>query len=745
MRGVSSAVGEKGIKLETFQWMILKNNILQKEEIMGSKRAFYLLVMVLALSLTVYGCGGSGDGGGGTAAGIYTINTSGADGGPNGGSGGDGGYVDIEMYYGSQGPMEILRTGAANASWTPTTAVVNLGGNPLAIAADTTIAVVTVEPASGTPYLLADDFDLYISDGDTVLANETPVTGISVASGITLTLGLNYSAATGARIDLSNDIDNHGTITTVDYSATQRGNLRLYMASYHGNSAIDTSGTHDGQSGGYVYLSPNYSFFNNGTINTSGYGSATGAAGNGGYVDIYSDYRLENTGDITTDGGTASGSGTTGGNAGYIDLEAGYGDLFNSGDLSSRGGDGVTAGGNGDWQFLYVDYVGDLLNSGDLDTSGGDATAGNGGYGDWLGLYAYGGGIINSGDLTTTGGATTDAASNGGNGGDIDIYVDYGYIYEYTPAGDILFSGNIDTSGGLAVTGTGATGNGGSGGDFEIDGDYDYYPMGQRIALLGYTDINTSGGNGNYGGYGNWVELYCDYGYTDTGLYTPGCNITNEANIDAIGGSVVAGATTTPANGGDGGSFYMETEYYYGMFDPDLDKVVNTGNINTSGGNSLESTTNNIGDAGYVWIWGYNGVTNSGDITAVGGDDLGTDGGTTGFGNAGDDVEMYAELGPVKNSGDLDSSGGDGEYDGGKADNIDLYGPEVTNSGNLTAVGGNADPLLAGSTGGNGDDVELYAPGGRDDITQSGTVTNNGGTGATAGTDGDYILGGELM
>ncbi len=724
--------------------MIFKKQYVTKEEIMGSKRAFYLLFMLLTLSLTVYGCGGSGDGGG-TTAGIYTINTSGADGGPNGGSGGSGGYFDLEMYYGSGGSIEVLKTGAANASWTPTTAVVNLGSNPLAIAADTTIAVVTVEPATGTPYLIADIYSLYISDGDTVLGNEPPVTGISVASGITLTLGLNYSTATGTRFYLYNDIDNHGTITTVDYDATQRGNLRLYMASYHGNSAIDTSGTQDGQSGGYVYLSPNYSFFNNGTINTSGYGSATGAAGNGGDVGIWPDYRLENTGDITTDGGTASGAGTTGGNAGYIDLEAYYGDLFNSGDLSSRGGDGVTAGGNGDWQFLYVGSVGDLLNSGDLDTSGGDATGGNGGYGDWIGLYAYGGGIINTGDLTTTGGATTDVASNGGSGGDIDVYVDYGYIYQYTPAGDILFSGNINTSGGLAVTSTGATGNGGSGGDINIDGDFDYYPMGQRIALLGYSGIDTSGGDGNYGGSASWVEFYCDESYSDDGTYGPGCNITNEADLNTMGGDVVAGATTTPANGGDGGSVYLETDYYYGMLDSSLDHVVNRGNIDTSGGDSLESTTNNVGDAGYVWIWGYNSVTNSGDITAVGGDDFGTDGGTTGYGNAGDDVELFAQLGPVKNTGDLDSSGGDGEYDGGRADNIDLFGPEVKNSGNLTANGGDADASLAGSTGGNAEDVELYAPGGRDDITQSGTVTNNGGTGATVGTDGDYILGGELM
>jgi hypothetical protein len=239
--------------------------------------------------------------------------------------------------------------------------------------------------------------------------------------------------------------------------------------------------------------------------------------------------------------------------------------------------------------------------------------------------------------------------------------------------------------------------------------------------------------------------LFCEYGYTDIGVYTPGGSIINEVDINATGGSVVAAATIIPANGGDGGYVDMETDTYYGMFDPDIDKVVNSGNIDTSGGDSLESTTSSAGDAGYVWFWGYNGVTNSGNITARGGDDLGTDGGITGYGNYGDYIELYAELGPVNNSGDLTTDGGDGEYTGANANVIELFGPEVSNSGALAANGGDADPSLAGSAGGDGYDVELFCPGGMQGITQTGTVTNDGGAGETAGSDGDYILGGQLL
>jgi hypothetical protein len=308
-----------------------------------------------------------------------------------------------------------------------------------------------------------------------------------------------------------------------------------------------------------------------------------------------------------------------------------------------------------------------------------------------------------------------------------------------------VFSGNVDTSGGLAVTdvGVGATGSGGSGGYFWIKANYDYYPLGQQIALLGYSGIDTSGGDGNDGGTGGDVDLFCDEGYDyQTGLYTASCSITNEVDINATGGSVVAAATNIPANGGDGGYVEMETDIYYGVFYPDIDKVANSGNIDTSGGDSLEDTSS-PGNAGYVWIWGYNGVTNSGNISARGGDNLGTDG--SGYGNNAEAVELYAELGPVTNSGDLSTDGGDGEDTGGNASVLGLFGPEVSNSGALTANGGDADPSLAGSWGGDGSVVELFSPGGMQGITQTGTVTNDGGAGATSGSDGDYYLGGQLL
>ena len=712
---------------------------------MRIKRSVAVL-LVLSFHVFLFACGGDGGVTSTTseavsgAAGIFTINTSGADGGPDGGSGGDGGYVGIYMPYGSIGALQVMSSGAADASFTPTASTPNLGDNPLAITVDTTITVEAAEPAAaGTPYLLMNNSNVYISDGDP--APDIPVTGISVAAGTTLTVELNYT--TYARVALSNDMDNHGTITTVDFDPTQRGNLQLYLNSYHGNSTIDTSGTQDGQHGGYVQITPVYYFFNHGTINTSGADSTTGAAGDGGDVVIYTTggygIGIENTGNITANGGTASAGGTSGGNSGHLDWQTEL-SIHNSGNLSCRGGDGVESGGDSNGMYFAVNAIGNLSNSGDLNTSGG--TGATGGFGGSIDMYAYGGGIVNSGNLTTKGGDTTDPSFDGGPGGSIYVYVFYSpFGPTDAPAGNIMFSGNVDASGGLAVTDALATGNGGSGGSFEIEGNYDSYPSGQRIALLGYAGIDASGGGGNYGGTGGDVELYCDYGYvylSDADFYSPSCNITNEADVNAAGGSVLATATT-PAYGGSGGSVNIWTDQYYGMFDPDIDKVVNSGNIDTSSGTNLES--GEYESAGNVWIWGYNGVTNSGNITARGGDDLGTDG----TGNDGNDVQLYAELGPVSNSGNLGTDGGDGEFLGGYAYAIELFGPEVSNSGALTANGGDADPSLADSEGGVGGDVTLFSPDGMQGITQTGTVSNDGGTGETPGPDGNYYLGGQLL
>jgi len=701
------------------------------------KRLLSSLACATVLPVALSGCGGGGDDSPSTTTtpGNYTITAQGGLGGANGGAGGSGEYVSLYKESGS-GDIEILRTGKANASFTSQTPSTNLGDNPLAFTVDTTIDVVSAEPAAGIPYLVANSTTLRISDGNTTLGDEDPVTGLSVASGATLTLALNYT--TYSYLSLSNDVDNSGTITTEDDSATARGGLRLYPASYIGKngSSINTSATLDSQSGGFLRVSADYSIYNHGDISTFGADSAAGSAGDGGYVDLNSNYLTQNTGNINSYGGNATVG--TAGDGGSIDLEADYSHLHNSGDMNSSGGNGTT-GGQGDNVYFYA-YNGNLLNSGDINSSGGNSSAGDGGSAGDIDSEVYGGKLVNSGNLTAMGGDTTNSASNAGSGNNVYFYSEYGSIYEYTPANEMIISGNINTSGGNAVSN--GTGDGGSAGYIEAE-HYSYdYPTEAGIAFLGYTDINTSGGDGNYGGSAEDLSLYNDYAWSDADIYVPSGNVTNEANLTAKGGNVVAIATTTPANGGSGGDFNLETEYNYGYMVPELEKVHNTGNADLSGGSSLESTTSSTGRSGYVWFWGYNGVDNSGIIVSNGGDDLGTDGGTTGYGNYANDIEFYAELGPVRNSANLTNNGGHGEYHGGNSDGIELYGPTVINSGNLTSNGGNADETLASSTGGYGGWIELYSPDSLLGVSHSGAVSHTAGTGDTVNNYGAFIKGG---
>ncbi|MBI3188588.1 MAG: hypothetical protein HYZ31_12075, partial [Gammaproteobacteria bacterium] len=101
------------------------------------------------LPFLIASCGSDGP-----ATGVYTINATGGLGGSNGGTGGDGDYLNAYKEAGL-GNVEMLRAGSANASFTSTTPATSLGDNAVAITANTTIGVETIEPATGTPYLIA--------------------------------------------------------------------------------------------------------------------------------------------------------------------------------------------------------------------------------------------------------------------------------------------------------------------------------------------------------------------------------------------------------------------------------------------------------------------------------------------------------------------------------------------------------------------------------------------------------------
>jgi len=715
------------------------------------------LSLICASILAATGCSDDDndtpDTGGTTPAvpGQFIINASGGLGGSD--TGGLGGVAqDIEVYKYGKGDLIVSNEGEADASFTPSTATGNTGDTPLVISANTSIVnLVVTDPRPTTvdaPYTIGTSNVIYLSPGSgNVAGGGDPadgdvVTGIEVTSGFTLTVALNQT--TEAEISVDNDIINNGTITTEDISTTQTGNLRLIVASYIGSGAIDTSGTlsADEQDGGDIRIDSDYGIYNNSTLNTSGSdGDASNSAGNGGDVYLYAGTRLENTAAITTDGGDSVNTGFGGGDAGQVYLEGQWGDMHNNATISSTGGDGASFGGDGAYVWLYADSTGDLINSGDVTTTGGNATEGTAGNGGEIEIEDDGGRLIFNADLTTTGGSTTDNASNGGSGG-------YIYFYNYDtsfynanddqPGGDMLISGTMNLKGGDAVS-TG-TGDGGSAGQFYVEQENDDQDDVEKVIhLLGYTDMIARGGDGYNAGQGE--DYYLGH-YESNNGETEG-NTENHANVDLRGGDSSATALVGQ-QADDGGNVSIETPYYDGNSSPDDSHLaINTGDINTSGGNgSLNLTSNTTTRSGSVYIWGYNGASNSGDITQNGGNDVAADGdGTTsGYGGYANDVEIYADNGIASNSGAISVNGGDAEYDAGYSNGVYTYGQEATNSGNISANGGNADITVTGSRGGNAGWVELASP--HNAVSNTGTVTNTGGTGeATTGNDGAVVVG----
>ena len=701
----------------------------------------------------------------------FYIDTSGGNGGNNGGRGGDGGCVDIFQ----PGGMAGLRVKGsshpeiADANFQPyTPPSANIGSNGLVVSTNTVIEKVSAEPAQGVPYILRTNRNLFISDGDGAIGDETPVTGIHVQPSATLTFGLNFGSGDYLQLILKNDVHNEGVITTQDDDEGERGGILIYAASFiaAAGSEVDTSAHAAGQNGGGVDFVVDYSIYNAGTIKTMGADSASGPAGDGGNVNFAAEAGLENTGTINTSGGNATSKGG-GGDGGDVDMRTYAGNALNSADIITNGGLGVVEGGDGGNIAVRVTGSGSVKNSGDLIGAGGNASNGPAGNGGDIGLYADGGGIrdanqilqialANTGNVISKGGSTSGDVASGGTAGDVTFEVDYGSLTEaWQSAGHMEISGNIDASGGHAAPE--GSGIGGDGGLVSIDLDAKLHSLDQYLNLLGYDEINVSGGSGNNGGDAGMVGMMTQFGDTAAEFLTPSGDVENQANIIAVGGDATPGTDAVyPAKGGQGGDVTMETEYYCGMFDvvffpilpsiPTMEHTTNTATIDTSGGTNVGATSanENAGAAGDVLLWGYNRVANAGVIQSNGGTDTDS---TEGQGGKGGSVSLLTELGEASNDAAIAANGGNAKIRGGDAGDLValIAAGAASNAGDISAVGGNSDDAVAGSRGGSGGVIEIYSQSGPQAVTANELTVGYeyaGGAGETAGSTGGLAIGG---
>ncbi|MDH3591456.1 MAG: hypothetical protein OER88_06235, partial [Planctomycetota bacterium] len=329
--------------------------------------------------------------------------------------------------------------------------------------------------------------------------------------------------------------------------------------------------TGGGQGGDVEFESSWYGVYNLGAIDTNG-GSATGAGAMGewaGDIEMYAHYgALVNKGTLTAVGGDGPAGGDWGGD---VTLEIGM--LVNAARIDTRGGHATVAGPGGLGGDIYLESCsGTMRVTGDLDSRGGNGLGveGNGGHGGNITFYLqdcdyiYGeyvaGGMFVGANLDASGGS----GAAGGWGGELNFEPDQDEIWKPGLQPTIICGYTV-----IDVRGGDGAMDGGDASDYNQiynDGAYDENDTEYLFDIHMQVDVLARGGNGlsGRGGRGGSFEINQD-DYVYNPMYDRVVRTT--ANFDLRGGN----GTT---RGGRGGEFMVFDHYM----------CVNEGDIDTSGG-----------------------------------------------------------------------------------------------------------------------------------------------------------------
>ncbi|MBN58564.1 hypothetical protein [Thalassolituus sp. UBA3500] len=747
---------------------------------------------LLAAAIALTGCGGSS--GGSTPSGLANNDEGTAVISAKGGNGllegGGGGEVGISKSYGA-GELKVALRGTPDADYELPGFTPSIGTNGLAVATDTVIYSIDFYDGeenvltSGTPYFSGNMIYIYDgavdSDEDLYLRKtSTQVTGIEIFAGATLTIASNNSSFD---LFLTNDLINNGTFTTANLPAEEetstRPNVEVYCNGFTGSGVVEMSGfSNDYPNGRDFRVYADYVAYS-GTINANGLDTDDAGAegsvpgGEGGYVQLNGDYFLENTGSINAEGGDSIDS--YAGEGGDIYLYSDY-LLANSGALSINGGTGVQAERYSASDVRLRAYH-TLVNTGNISAAGSSAVesegmpgsrGGNGGRVS-LQLYLDGGEgaslaedpkLINTGNLNSNGGAPAGSYA-GGEGGNISIYVsesEYGAEGTAHPA-MVAISGSL-TADGYSSDAVEIGGEGGSiyiGQDSTVISEVD-------TQIVGYTEINTSGGSsGAEGGYAGGVDVssYSNYEDDDALIYAPASPIViSDTAIIASGGSATYEETTADefgiesGNGGYGGYVYLASDATVPALQAEIvDATVEyTGTISVDGGNAsgFEAFDGSTGaSGGTVSAYGTHGASLEGTLTANGGsasstgrDEANEDGQTYFYGAEGGSLFVNAPSGDVDVDASVSLNAGNAANYAMNGGSIGLFASGSTRlEGSVSSTGGNADASLFGSVGGFGGQIYMLSI--SEDYRSTDDLTLTGGTGDSAGTSGGLAHGAE--
>jgi hypothetical protein len=658
------------------------------------------------------------------------------------GNGGAAGNLTIEMAYGSNGGnVMVFATGSADAGFTlPAAPAGDFGSNPVNISGTVTIAVqasATPALALGTPFVYAGVlYTLGASGG-------VPATGLSVAASSIVTFQP-AAGATGMSVSVPGSCHNLGTIQTsvTTTSPAVITSLGMSCGDFYGapGSAIDLHGLNGtaGMTGGTLQIQINNgSFWNEGSIVTSGGSGAPGGTAGAVYLSGYN--FSYNTGTITAAGGSAA-AGSSGGAGNVVRLSTTWGSLYNRGAINTTGAKGFVAGGWGGGIVLSSGET--LINTAGLTSSGGsvDSTCPSGCTGGTAGginLYAVTGALTNTGTLTARGGDNSAGQGTSGGGSSILLQIAEApsKVGNYVmPDQNLIVDASMDTSGGNGAQG------GNAGGITIQQTNNTYAPNGEQVILYGVSQISAKGGLGggglSTGGNGGTVGIYNSYGVVDaTTNYVGGGNVVNYAAIDVSGGDN-SGASFV---GGSGGGVTLQTNNKY--FAPDVpERVINAGNITANGG----CASAYCGSGGSLSFYGRDGASNTGKLSLMGGSNAAS----SSFGGACGSASFEADNGPLLMGGSLNVSAGSATSTGGSctvSPTLSLIGGTGTTlTGQLAANGGSGN---GAGFGGNAGNIVIYAQTGVTTITgeTAADISVLPGGGGTPGTAGSVRIDGQLV
>lgn len=734
-----------------------------------------LKISLLASAIALAGCDSSSSGGSaptpeerildsltGTDVSAMTISAQG--GSSTLGDGADGGYISIEKSN-SVAPLNLLKVGKVDVSYTLPSQKVDLGSNPLVVDGPITAVRLTDStlPAVDTLYMTDSSDYLYKSDGlSLIAAEEQRITGILINTGARLTLP-KHPRSSATNLLLENDIQNDGELLVLDeLNDYEREDLNLYVAAYYGSGSIDMSGndkSYDGQNGGNIHIEA-HTIQNSGSLITKGasYGAEGGAGSQSGSITLEASVFIENTGPLDTTGGSSNGNGV---DAGNITLTAAS--VYNTGDITANHGTGYGSYSSNNTD-VKINASKELVNSGNISVTGvdSDSTASRGG--DIIlkldssdaPIQIAQSRFANIGNLSVQGGDLTgDDAYRAGYGGNIEIVID-GYDEEGSVNSklDVKIAGNLNTNGGNTSADMNELENDYAGDAGNISIDIDQHPLAQEpVFIMGYDTINLSGGAGVDGAEGGSIQISSNTSGPDQdGNAGP---IFNQVDIVANGASSLAANTTDPSDpneevngtGANGGYVYLGSRGDDAYMQSEASSITNTGNISAMGGDTHTSesprSVNNRG--GNVNVYALSSLNMDQTINVNGGSNTHASTSSENFGHQGADagyIVLQSMASAVTAAGSYAANGGQADLTGGDAGTFISTAQTALNiEGTIELNGGNAiaDALDTRDTqGGDAGNLLVVSAALNSQVTES--ITATAGTGDIVGEDSNMFV-----